>query len=144
MNLNNIDEIVIFINDQLEQGKTLRELERNVFKVNDRVMEKRIRRKGYKKVNGKFVLQDNTDITHKDKILSSNNTQLTEEEIKILKKIAKNYKKIEPVTELQGEVVTRSFRTYKNVLEDFAKYCKENNLSQKESIATALINFMKN
>ena len=44
---------------------------------------------------------------------------------------------------LDGEIVTRSVRTYKNVLDKFVKYCKDNKLSQKDSIAIALIEFMK-
>ena len=148
MDLNNMEEVVIFINNEIQNGKTLRELERNEFKLNDRVMEKRLRRKGYRKIEGKYVLQDNTELTPKnnnnDNKETQNNTVLTQEEIKTLKEMAKNYKKIEPGIKLEGEITTRSFRTYKNVLENFANYCKENNLSQKDSIAAALINFLEN
>ena len=67
----------------------------------------------------------------------------TEEEITILKNIIKNYKLCTTDVVLDGEIVTRSIRTYKNVLDRFAQYCKDNKLSQKDSIAIALIDFMK-
>lgn len=67
----------------------------------------------------------------------------TEEEITILKNIIKNYKLCTTDMVLDGEIVTRSVRTYKNVLDRFAQYCKDNKLSQKDSIAIALIDFMK-
>lgn len=67
----------------------------------------------------------------------------TEEEITILKNIIKNYKLSTTNMILDGEIVTRSVRTYKNVLDRFAQYCKDNKLSQKDSIAIALIDFMK-
>lgn len=67
----------------------------------------------------------------------------TEEEITILKNIIKNYKLCTTDVVLDGEIVTRSVRTYKNVLDRFAQYCKDNKLSQKDSIAIALIDFMK-
>lgn len=66
-----------------------------------------------------------------------------EEEIAILKNIIKNYKLSTTNMILDGEIVTRSVRTYKNVLDKFVKYCKDNKLSQKDSIAIALIEFMK-
>lgn len=67
----------------------------------------------------------------------------TEEEITILKNIIRNYKLCTTDIVLDGEIVTRSVRTYKNVLDRFARYCKDNKLSQKDSIAIALIDFMK-
>ena len=67
----------------------------------------------------------------------------TEEEIAILKNIIRNYKLCTTDIVLDGEIVTRSVRTYKNILDKFAQYCKDNKLSQKDSIAIALIEFMK-
>ena len=55
------------------------------------------------------VLNDNTNIT-----------QFTDEEIKILKSIIKNYKSLEVEgRKLEGEIVTRSFRSYKSVMDMF-------------------------
>ena len=79
------------------------------------------------------VLQDNKSIT-----------QFTEEEINILKSIIKNYKSLElEGIKLEGEIVTRSFRSYKEIMDRFVEYCKDNKLSQKDAFAEALIRFMK-
>lgn len=67
----------------------------------------------------------------------------TEEEIIILKSVIKTYKLNDTNIVLDGEIVTRSVRTYKNVLNRFSEYCKKNRLSQKDSIAIALIEFME-
>ena len=74
---------------------------------------------------------------------NNKNELFTEEEITILKKIVKNHKLSTSDIVLDGEIVTRSVRTYKNVLIKFSKYCKDNKLSQKDSIATALKDFME-
>ncbi|MGL4970999.1 MAG: hypothetical protein ACRC45_05160, partial [Cetobacterium sp.] len=98
--------------------------------------------------NTDVLHRNNTSTTHsvitqKVKSVTLDKMELTEEEINILKIITRNYKISNRSYELEGEIVTRSVRTYKNVLEQFASYCKENNLSQKDSIALALIDFMK-
>lgn len=69
----------------------------------------------------------------------------TEEDYAVLQTIINNYKNKQKVndTEFEGEVVVRSVRTYKNILDNFAKYCKDNNLKQTDALAQALINFMK-
>jgi len=45
--------------------------------------------------------------------------------------------------DLKGEIGSRSFKTYKYVLDDFKKFCKDRNESQKDLIAIALLEFMK-
>lgn len=68
----------------------------------------------------------------------------TEEDYAVLQTIINNYKNKQKVndTEFEGEVVVRSVRTYKNILDNFAKYCKNNNLKQTDALAQALKNFM--
>lgn len=94
------------------------------------------------------VLPSNTDTTHskKEGITQDNTpiTQFTEEDIEILKLIIKNYKSLElEGIKLEGEIVTRSFRSYKEIMDKFVEYCKDNKLSQKDAFAEALIQFMK-
>ena len=100
------------------------------------------------------MLRDNTNIPQvienqvnkpkSDMLYNNTNiTQFTDEEIKILKSIIKNYKGLEVEgRKLEGEIVTRSFRSYKSVMDMFVLYCKENKLSQKDAFAQALLNFM--
>ena len=52
MNINSITitELVNYINIELNKGRTLKDIEINDFKVNDRVIAKRLSRKGYKRM----------------------------------------------------------------------------------------------
>ncbi|MBU5301953.1 hypothetical protein KQI45_18155 [Clostridium sporogenes] len=45
--------------------------------------------------------------------------------------------------ELQGEIGSRSFKTYKYVLDKFKEFCKKRNESQKDLIAIALLEFIQ-
>ena len=53
--INNIDSIVQFINDQLKLDIPMKEIEEKEFNVNPRVISKRLLRLGYKKINNKYV-----------------------------------------------------------------------------------------
>lgn len=69
----------------------------------------------------------------------------TDEEFKVLQDIIACYKNKQKLNgnEFEGEVVVRSVRTYKNTLDQFAEYCKNNNLKQVDALAQALKNFME-
>lgn len=45
--------------------------------------------------------------------------------------------------DLKGEIGSRSFKTYKYVLDDFKEFCSDRNETQKDLIAMALLEFMK-
>lgn len=69
----------------------------------------------------------------------------TDEEFNILFEIIHNYKLKKNntnITREDSDIVTRSFRSYKSILDMFANYCKDNELNQKDAIADALILFM--
>ena len=53
-----ISEIVEYINGEILKGRSMKEIERVDFGVNERVITKRLARKNIKKVDGQFVLQD--------------------------------------------------------------------------------------
>lgn len=53
-----IEEIVAYINEELLKGRPMKEIEREDFGVNERVITKRLARKNIKKIDGQFVLQD--------------------------------------------------------------------------------------
>lgn len=65
-----IIEIVEYINSQLEVGRAMKDIEINDFKVNDRVIVKRLNRKGYKRVENKFInsITKDTQIDSKEKL----------------------------------------------------------------------------
>ncbi|NFS69675.1 hypothetical protein FDF16_16705, partial [Clostridium botulinum] len=45
--------------------------------------------------------------------------------------------------DLQGEIGSRSFKTYKYILDRFKEFCKKRNESQKDLIAIALLEFIQ-
>ena len=164
-----IEDIAKVVNKRLKEGLSTAQIEKEM-KVGKDTLRKKLNRANYRYnkdlkqyelisntyVTSNVITLNNTDVLHKNntnitssviteniKPLTQTKVELTEDEINILKIIARNYKIINRSHELEGEVVTRSVRTYKNVLEQFALYCKGNNISQKESIALALIDFMK-
>lgn len=79
------------------------------------------------------------------KLVTKSDTIFSSDEVAVLKEIIGNYKKQKSIKteEFEGEVVTRSFRSYKNVMEQFADFCSKNNLNQKDAVATALTNFIR-
>ncbi|MGL5412199.1 hypothetical protein [Cetobacterium sp.] len=56
--INYIESIISNINDMLEQGKTMAEIEKNEFSVNARVIHKRLERLGYKRIDNQYTLTD--------------------------------------------------------------------------------------
>ena len=71
-NKDNIDEIVEFINRELESGRPMNNIELEEFGVNERVIHKRLLRIGYKKIDNQYRLQDGitSNITEKPKVIN--------------------------------------------------------------------------
>lgn len=155
-----IDELVKYVNDKMRNGLSMAQIEKEM-KVGKDSIRKKLNRNGYKFDNNKRqyikIKENNSNIkgilgvkkTKQDIIKNDNKTKsvpeehfLTQEEIKILKVIAKNYNKMNTDYKLEGEIKARSFKTYKNVMDKFVAYCKENKLCQKDCIAIALLDFM--
>ena len=69
---NNIDEIVGFINRELETGRPMNNIELEEFGVNERVIHKRLLRIGYKKIDNQYRLEDGitSNITNKSKAIT--------------------------------------------------------------------------
>lgn len=68
--INNIEEVVFYLNSELSKGRTQKEIEINDFKVNERVIAKRLKSRGYKKIDNKYIKCDDS------------NTKVTESEVK--------------------------------------------------------------
>lgn len=69
---NNIGEIVEFINNELETGRPMNNIEFEEFGVNERVIHKRLLRIGYKKIDNQYCMEDSitSNITNKTKIIT--------------------------------------------------------------------------
>jgi hypothetical protein len=60
-NDNDIASVVKFINEELAKGRTMIDIENKEFNVNERVMTKRLKRKGYTKINNQFVFKEGSE-----------------------------------------------------------------------------------
>lgn len=54
-----MEAIALYINAELKKGRTQKEIEIIDFKVNERVIEKRLKRNGYKKINNQYIKPGN-------------------------------------------------------------------------------------
>lgn len=159
----NIPDTILHVNSKLKDGYSIAKIERELNFGKD-TLRKKLNRANYwydKNLN-QFILQDNTDITQsithteKTSITQSDNTDLThkktqraftDEDFNIMFEIIDNYKSKKNninIPREDSDVTTRSFRSYKSVLDMFAKYCKDNEINQKDAIADALISYMSN
>ena len=101
MDLDNIEEVVDYINGEIDKGKKLKEIESGLG-FNDRVLYKRLARRGYKRSdegNRPFILFDDTKLKKEDSINSSKakptrskvSKNLTNEEIDKLRHLLSRY-----------------------------------------------------
>lgn len=148
------------INEKLIKGSSMSQVEKDLGYGKD-TLRKKLRREGYSfnrntkqyEIIGNtnntpsVITHDNQEVTNKEikEVIKVTHDELSQEDIITLKEIIKKYQEREKQKEyeLDGKIITRSFRTYKNVIDKFTEHCKENNLSQKDSIAIALIRFME-
>lgn len=72
--INNIGEVVVYLNNELSKGRTQKEIEINDFKVNERVIAKRLTSRGYKKIDNQYIKYDdsNTRVIKADKNKNDN------------------------------------------------------------------------
>lgn len=94
------------------------------------------------------VVPKEVEHTENTEITQQNKRALTDEDFEILLRMIDDYKLKEKRETLKYEkndstVITRSFRSYKQVLDNFANFCKKNNLAQKDALADAIMLFMR-
>lgn len=97
----NIDNIVNFINLQLDEGRTLADIERNEFGVNPSVISKRLGRLNYKRIDNEFIKLDvrqpvRHDVISIEKVdvLENNNKMMTINDVVINKENQEKLKNI--------------------------------------------------
>ena len=112
MDLDNIEEVVDYINDEIDKGKKLKEIESGLG-FNDRVLYKRLARRGYKRSeegNRPFILVDDTKLKKEDSINSSKakptrskvSKNLTNDEIDKLRHLLSRYDDILHVLDIDS------------------------------------------
>lgn len=145
------------VNSQLALGKSITEIEKYMHFGKD-TLRKKMRKLNYKydRKQKLYVLDTKNNTETTDNIKNNTNTKnnnkrdlkiFDENEIKTLKEIIKSYEqkksKIKNLDYKNSKVVVRSFRSYEKILDTFASFCKQNELNQKDAIATALLDFIK-
>lgn len=150
MNLDDmkIEEIVDYINKGLNVGRAMKDIEINDFKVNPRVIHKRLDRRGYKKINNNYikvkdvgVIKNNSIKLNKTKDIQKYNNDINIDELKELiqliepiKEIIKEYNINKSIVEVETielrpkaitEVKQKLFKVDINVLEKWEQFVLE-------------------
>ena len=113
MNINSITitELVNYINIELNKGRTLKDIEINDFKVNDRVIAKRLSRKGYKRINNQYIYESNPSVLDNKVILKTpeiiNSKELPDYNNLDLSKLKELIDLLEPIKEIIHEYNNR-------------------------------------
>lgn len=113
-----IEQLVEYVNQELLKGRSMVDIETNDFGVNERVIAKRLNRRGYKRVGNEFLQQNNkikeeviqkyneSIIVQKKKLIQKNNQSITNEKLKELVEL------IDPIKEMLEE-----YNRNKNVID---------------------------
>lgn len=122
--INNIEEVALYLNNELSKGRRQKEIEINDFKVNERVIAKRLVSKGYKKIDNQYIKYDknNTEVIKKEKIEYDNSITPVIEKEKI-----EYDNSITPVInqkEIQGKIIGLA-QNYDKILKIIQEYDKK-------------------
>lgn len=102
--INNLEEVAKYLNKELLKGRKQKEIEINDFKVNERVIAKRLVSKGYKKVDNQYTKyhKGNTVVIKNEEREYDNSNTIVMNKNEIQDKIivlAQNYDKILKIIE---------------------------------------------
>lgn len=158
MDINNINEVVEYVNQELLKGRTMKDIETVDFGVNERVIVKRLNRRGYKKQDGIFKknidttcniteiekpknegivkVKNNIDMDKLQKLLDNLDTLLE------LCNVRNNINNTSSIT--STETVVTSLRVNKEIYEMVKQRARENNIKIADIINRALLDYLKN
>lgn len=165
-----IEDNVQYINELLNNGLSMREIEEDHYNVSERVIVKRLNRRGYKRAKGGkrlFVLDGNNkdDTTPNDTKVKAVNI-LSAEEIKKLKELVNNYddimymlsmysksdnKHVEDINNIEDiqiiqvhDTKQRMFRVDVEVLKRWNEFCDEyKHIKVQSLISSALLEYIE-
>jgi len=84
-----IIEVVQYVNSELLKDRTMKEIEEADFCVNKGVIQKRLNRKGYVKIDNQFILKENNATNKTTKELQRKKENTTKENTDIIQRKAK-------------------------------------------------------
>lgn len=153
MDLSNIQKIIKYVNDELKQGRTMKDIEINDFKVNERVLVKRLNRKGYKRIKNQFLYCDRSNISlynqENNKNIHSYNKCIMDESKQLellellepIKEILAEYKYnsitcVELKPKAVKEVKQKLFKVEINVLNDWEEFVNDHKEYKVQQLIT--------
>lgn len=158
-------ELLEYVNKNLSSGLSTSAIEKNM-KVGKDTIRKKLNRAGYiynKNLNIYEKRENITEINNNSYITQNNikenkskkdnhnikkisdEENLTREEISYIKMLYSQYLKKQSLNDIKiEEIITRSIRVDKKIMNLFADYCKKNNLNQARALSKALMDFIKN
>lgn len=161
-----IEENVQYINELLESGLSMKEIEEDHYNVSERVIVKRLSRKGYKRSNEGnrlFILVDSEKASTKpNKAHIKHDKTFSDEEIKKLKQLINNYddimymcskcnttntQHIHDIEDIQiiqtCNTKQKMFRVDVEVLEQWNRFCEEyKHIKVQSLISSALLEYI--
>ncbi len=122
--INNIEEVVIYLNSELSKGRTQKDIEINDFKVNERVIAKRLISRGYKKIDNQYIKTNESSI----KAINNNISECDNSNTKVISNIHKEYDKSDTLVinkkEIQSKIIGLA-ENYDKILKIIEQYDKE-------------------
>jgi len=167
MNFDDIQSVVEYINLELSKGRTMIDIEKNDFKVNERVMTKRLNRKGYIKVDNQFIINEDPKVIKIDnkliephKIIQKDNRNIEIDKInelismiEPLKEVILEYNKRKNIVDVKThelnppsitEVKQKLFKIDIDVLEKWEQFISEHKQYKVQNlISLALDEFIR-
>lgn len=166
----NIDGKIKYLNDQLNNGLGVKDI-REQLGIGEKALQRIIKNSDYRynqKLKQYINYESNTQVVYKNNYESNTNVVIQNEEYNKLMNIIKGYEELNSKMEemykwygLQNNVidittptlkiepnndpiVVRSFKLYKNVSEEFTKFCNENKTYKvQDLVSSALEEFME-
>lgn len=118
--------------NQYQKKETITEINNNSYITQNNIKENKL-----KKDNNK-IIKNNYNIKKVD-------NNLTREEISFIKMLYSQHLEKQALNNIEiEEIITRSVRVDKKIMNKFAIYCKKNNLNQARALTKALLDFIKN
>lgn len=161
----NIDRMVAYINLELSKGRTMIDIENNDFSVNERVIHKRLARKGYKKVEHVYrkAIDINTPpslprkIKEKEKVtkrnIKSDTNDFSRDEVRELRELLEHKDELLKILAINKMMIkkrnirskrneSKSFRVDTGLYEEFKKKVRKNNDKITELINTFMEDYI--
>lgn len=147
INTLSIEQLVEYVNQELSKGRTMKDIETNDFNVNDRVIVKRLTRRGYKREGNEFKHGITNAIQKHNRSISDEKLMELIDLIEPIKEMLEEYNRNKNIVDVNAielrpkavtEVKQKLFKIDINVLEQWEEFVlnhKEFKVQQLISLA---------